>query len=193
MDHVFHRRLSYCCLILAIGLIFLAIHRSSESSESPTVMSNMSSNDDHADGVTDGQDIVVIFDVPAGRDFQINSLQTSFTNNHLETQTLSARIHADDNGLPGDVVVDLGSQMVSSGSYTPTYTPVDANVLSGGERYWVVVSNSGPEVLWSCANEGHAPKGIFSFVDNGIYNDNTFHSQPAYRYQLEIDADPVEE
>lgn len=193
MHHVFHRRLAYCCLIVATGFIIVALHRSTESSHSATIFSNMPSKNDHVELIMAGQDVVVEFDVPSERNFLVNSVQASLTNNQLETQTITASIHADGGDAPGDVVVDLGEQIVPAGSYTITFIPLAEGQLSGGDRYWLVLSNAGSAVEWWSADAPNTPKGIFTFVDNGLLQDGKFTSQTAFNYNVSIDADPIED
>jgi hypothetical protein len=192
MHQVIHRRVAYCCLFVAIIFTLIALQNQPTSGKSSVVLSNMPGSNNHAESIMDGQDVVVLFDVPTGKDYQVNSIQTSLTNDNSETQTVTARIHADDNGTPGDVVVDLGSQLMPAGSYVPTFTPTESSLLPSGGRYWLVLSNAGDNVQWRAADRTTSKSSVFSIVENGIMNDDTFTAQTAYHFCLTIDADPME-
>lgn len=188
MIRSFYRRLLLCCFVVALILSVIILQHPSQSLDSAVVFSNMPNAINDGEFVTTGQDVVSIFDVPSGSNFQINSIQVPFGNGTAAV-TVSARIHTESTGLPGSVVVDLGSQSVPVGNSVATFTPAGANGLSSGTRYWLVMSNPGAGVQWQSANPPITPTGVFSFVDNGVVVGGTFFSQ-ALRFNITIDADP---
>lgn len=122
--------------------------------------------------VRTGQEVYMIFDVPAGNDYVISSLDTLLTG-LTPSNTLNASIYVDNAGAPGALVGDLGDVVVTEdfdvdgcGAYT--FTPAGTVTLSESTRYMIVMSYvSGAGVGAWCHQSfvPNVPTGIFTYVD----------------------------
>lgn len=172
------RLLYFCLLLCGLAVAFVP-----QPAHAAVVFSNMSGADNIA---VVSQTLAVVFDVPAGADYQINSIQLRLT----FADTVNLSLHSDNAGLPGAVVVDLGSQVVAGAVNTYTFTPVGTTTLPGGGRYWLVLTQPALNVYWVSDVPAGPPTGVFTFVANGRIGAGTF-APIANRFKLAIDADSI--
>lgn len=146
----------------------------------PVVFSNLAGNDATCTAGFAGT--IVIFEVPAGPDYHVNSVQLRLD----AGGTVNPRIYADNAGALGPEVIDLGSQTTTVPG-TVTFTPTGATTLTNGGRYWLVLPYA--SVLWCSSNPAVTPTGVFTFISNGI--GTVTYTPSALRLKLSIDADPI--
>ena len=190
------RRILFYAVIVAIGIGLVGLQPPSQSAQSEVVFSNM------PDSFTVGASInglfsgTIVFDVPVGSDYQINSIQIVVRNPRISSKSLTARIHAEGGGKPGDVIVELGTKVVPQGNNIPlTFTPSGYGTLRNGGRYWLVLSSPTQlyeGIFWYISHR--PPTGVFSFVEHGEVFGGSF--VPAFSNDTSrniiIDADPTD-
>jgi hypothetical protein len=167
-------------IMVVTGGLFLG--RPVEKTEAAVVFTNIAT----VDNICLGGGVALIFDVPIGQDYQVNSVQLRLQSTAAATP--NPRIYADNAGMQGPEVIDLGSIAVPAGLGTYTFTPTGADVLTNGGRYWLVLPAGA--AFW-CANSPLiAPTGVFTFADNGFVAAGVLSPQ-ANGVKLSIDADPI--
>lgn len=100
------------------------------------------------------------FEVPAGEDYRLDSVQLGLT--YLAQDTITLEIYSDSAGLPSQFIATIDSRTVNQNHI---YT-FDANadmVLAGGQTYWLYVDASGCNATWDDIGEVQ-PSGEFSVV-----------------------------
>jgi hypothetical protein len=128
-----------------------------------------------------------VFTVPAGPDYQLNSVTLSLAKiSRYFGATATLNLHASGGTAPGSLVASLGSVAPASESFAP-YTFSGSATLTGGQTYWLV--STGINLKHQRTNT--APSGVFT--DNGT---RFFPLQIVWLnlnqpFVLTIDADPL--
>lgn len=175
-------RKSYFYWTVIAVFLLIGVMLPSSKSQAAVVFTNIATVDNSCSG---GLDFAVVFDVPVGQDYQVNSVDVRIQS--ATANTLNMAIYADNAGTLGPQVVALGPLALPAALGTFTLTPNGADILANGGRYWMVVPN-GP-ANW-CGNFPRvAPTGVFTFVDNGFVIGGNLTPQNI-GMKLSIDADP---
>lgn len=193
MNTVYPNRKVLIAFIILFSVSFLIVEQPTHQAQSAVVFSNMPQVDDGALIVIQPNwPAAVIFDVPAGLDYTVNSVDMRLVVAVAGGGNINAAIHVDNAGAAGAVVVDLGSGFAFTSPSTVTYTPTGASTLAAGQRYWLVLT--GADSQWRSSNPGVTPAGDFIYVDNGrIRLDlaGIFQSFDPERFSFTMDADPI--
>lgn len=130
------------------------------------------------------------FTVPAGQDYQLNSV-TIWLESPSAAETVSVELYSDNGGVPGTSLMVLGNEVVSGAITGHTYFA--SATLTGGTSYHVVAKGFPiftSSLRWRGFTGNAAPGGVFAFVaSTTTFNGGGAWIPAATNFGIEIDAD----